>query len=570
MKKECPKCGSQLPEEAAFCLNCFYSFDATAKPKKEKKKRFAPLFLKLKQNKTRFLGCAFATAAFLLIMGICIIAMKSANSGDYLESETDTTIIKQTETVAVTNDSGEAVTDDSGEQVFEVVEVTKIETILASTTEKQGFFDKIFNSDTKGDPQKEDKNETEQKNKNENSSSDKTTEVAETTEKQGFIDGIIDSIFGDDEKDTTSAPSTEKQPIEEEHGTTESASSSVTSSTTATQPSTTKPTQATTATTVGTTAVTTTESGSYYFEYEAQYSSKPDGNIKLTKYVGNASIVTIPSYVDGRKVSAIYTDCFINDSKIKEIHFDDSTTYTISTYSHCFNNLSSLTKIVTNNKGVHMDGHFAYKCPITYIGKDGTTANKLVDGAYYKGTTFYWFTAHPSYTTLTLPDWCTKIDNSNNLNEVSNLKVINIHKNVTNVPYMTIHYNSGLKEINIESGNPMCFSQDGVLFSKFSSSETGFKYCVYPNSKTDKIFKIPSGKNCKFDFGVGGDFSDKVTNYALQELWLPADAVLSNPSSKQFFDNYPNLKRIYITKDHPQYTDILNGNFDGELIIADF
>ena len=549
MEKKCPNCGNPIPEEAAFCLKCFYSISDSVEPKEEEKKKKAVLFPWLKQHGKNLGKGATAMLTFLLIMGVCILAMKSMNSGNNLKPENDTTIIKETSTVAVTDIGGEAVTDEAGEQVFEVVEVTKIATVF--TTEKQGFFDKFFGSSTTEDETKK--------------ASTEKSDSSETTKKQSFFDKLFDNDKKEEEKITENSSTTQNNaPLTEEHGTTQVLPTSEESTTK--KPTTTKPTH----TETQTSEVYETESGSYYFEYEAHYPSQPDGNIKLTKYVGNANIVTIPCYVDGRKVSAIFTDCFINDSKIKEIHFDDTITYTISTYSHCFNNLSSLTKIVTNNKGVHMDGYFAYKCPITYIGKNGTTDNKLVDGAYYKGSTFYWFTAHPSYTTLTLPDWCTKIDNGNNLNEVSNLKVINIHKNVTNVPYMTIDYNSGLKEINIESGHPMCFSQDGVLFSKFSSSETGFKYCVYPNSKTDKVFKIPSGKNCKFSFGVGGDFSNKVTNYALQELWLPADAVLSNPSSKQFFDNYPNLKRIYITKDHPQYTDILNGNFDGELIIADF
>lgn len=554
LEKKCPNCGKELPEEASFCLYCFTDIDnykksevrpvAVVSTKNSAKKATVFCAFKSKFNKKLFCRIGLV-AAFLLIMGICIFAMKSMNSGDNLKPENDTTIIKETSTVAVTDKGGEAVTDEAGEQVFDVVEVTKIAPV--STTEKQGFFDKIFNNST---TKKDDKND-----KNNNSDS------TETTKKQSFLD----KLFGNDEeeeKTTENSSTTQKNDFStEEHGTTQSSSTS--EEITTTKPTTTKPTQ----TETQTSEVYETESGSYYFEYEAHWPSQPDGNIKLTKYVGNASIVTIPCYVDGRKVSAIFTDCFINDSKIKEIHFDDTITYTISTYSHSFNNLSSLTKIVTNNKGVHMDGYFAYKCPITYIGKDGTTNNKLVDGAYYKGSTFYWFTAHPSYTTLTLPDWCTKIDNGNNLDEVSNLKVINIHKNVTNVPYMCLDYNSGLKEINVESGNPMCFSQDGVLFY---SSEAGSKYCVYPNSKTDKVFKIPSGKNCKFGFGVGGDYSQKVTNYALEELWLPADAVLSAPSSKQFFDNYPNLKKIYITENHPQYDNIKNGNFNGELIVTDF
>ncbi|MGN1315961.1 MAG: hypothetical protein ACI4VW_02770, partial [Acutalibacteraceae bacterium] len=107
---------------------------------------------------------------------------------------------------------------------------------------------------------------------------------------------------------------------------------------------------------------------------------------------------------------------------------------------------------------MHISPCFAINCPITYLGKGGEADNKLIDGAYYTGTAFLWFTAHPSYTTLTFPEWCTKIDNGHNLDEVSNLQVMNIHKNVSNIPTNALHYGDGLKAINVESGHPDALS----------------------------------------------------------------------------------------------------------------
>ena len=612
MIKKCPNCHKELPEEAAFCLYCntVLTKDAAGKATKDKNKKKAVRKEQLNKKKTfTYIGMV---AAFILLMGICITALKYCNS-DSSVKPVGTTIKTVTSTVAVTEENGEPVTDAQGEQVFDIVTVTEVEVL---TTKKHNIFDKVFNnnSDKTDNPGKNDNNNTGISDESTTKKGgffdklfgkddvDTTTEkndtagktdsqvsdaIPETTKKESFFD----KLFGDDEEDTEeevkttgSAASTTKEngatvapTAPETNEPTATITPTHPTSTTTTQPATSAPTSTTTTKPTESTnttkppeisSVLSSENSSYYFEYEPQYKSNPEGNIALTKYIGNASVVTIPSYVDGRKVAAIREDCFKNDSKIKEINFDDSTTYTISLYSHCFNNLTSLTKVVFNNKGVHIDSPFAYNCPILYLGKDGKTDNKLIDGAYYKGSVFYWFSAHPSFTVLTFPDWCTKIDNNHNLNEVPNLKVINIHRNVTNVPYMSLRYSQGLSAINVENGHPLCFSKDGVLFSKLSQNDSTYSYCIYPYSKTDSVFKMPQ-IDTKCTLGIGPN-SAVIANQYLEELWLPSNGYLYAPDSKYFYETcYCNLKRIYIHKDHPQY-DKISKTFKGELIVKDF
>ncbi|MBS7359256.1 MAG: zinc ribbon domain-containing protein [Oscillospiraceae bacterium] len=545
MERKCPNCGKKLPEEASFCLYCFSDindFKKTEVPiavksnKKIPKPTPALITLKTKFNK-RLLRRIGYVAAFLLIMGICVFAMRSVNLNSSLKAEADTTIIKETSAVAVTNEAGESVTDENGEQVFDIVEVTKIAQV--TTTEKQGFFDKIFNSTSKKNQGNEDKN----------GDSDSTS----TTKRQSFFD----KLFGKDEEDTTSNSSTTQKndTTTEEYGTTENSSAS---SSTTTQPTATKPSQ----TETQTSEIYETNTGSYYFEYRAANPSYPDGNIALTKYVGDASVVTIPSYIDGRKVSEIYTDCFINEPKIKEINCDDSTTYILIFSYHCFNNLTSLNRVVLNGRSMHISPCFAINCPITYLGKGGEAGNKLVDGAYYVNNAFYWFTAHPSYTTLTFPEWCTKIDNGHNLDEVSNLQVMNIHKNVKNIPTSPLHYGDGLKAINVENGNPEAFSSEGVLFYRWGAND--YLQSLYPYQKTSKSFKVPN--NCCLHSGKS---TQKTVNTYLEELYLPATAFLSSPDADGFYKNcFPNLKKIHLSKNHPQYDEIAK-TFKGELIVED-
>lgn len=589
MDRICPNCGKELPEEAEFCLYCFTDIKNFKKDKEEIAKPVIekPVVIKSEpevkaqkkpEKKTRKqLLCRIACVlAFLIVILLCAVGMKSCGRKNAPvnneEVVTQTTVVKETVAVAVTDPQGEQITDAQGEQVTSIVEVTKVETItIATTTQKRGFFDKLFSTTS---PSKNDKNTTENNTSVGGATSDNNT--TETTEK-GFLDGIIDSIFGDDKKEESTTQETQLSTTEA-YGTTAPSTvpsntkphttSAVTTMLSTTQKVTQATTQAPVTTTqkpVTTTQVQTTESSSYYFEYEAASAAYPEGNIKLTKYVGNASIVTVPSYIDGRKVAKIGEKCFANDSRITEIHIDTATDYVMSFEGYAFYNLSSLSKIVSPLRGLSFSPNFAYNCPLLYIGKGDGQKNLIENGMYFRNG-LMWVTSHPSMTTLTIPETCKAIDNGHNLAEVSDIKVINIHKNVSNVPRYGYDYNSSLQAINVEDGNPCCFSKDGVLFSKLNSTDTTYAYSVYPASKKDKVFKMPENQPCKLNINT----KLTVNNAYLEELWLPANCTLSSASSKQFFNAFPNLKRIYIAENHPQYNDLINGNFEGEVIVADF
>lgn len=564
MEKKCIKCNKPIPDEAAFCLFCFTEQEAglstaplvygTAAPtKKIGKKVIAGIVL-----------CAFV---FLFLLGGCIAAMKKSNSSSQLATETpmtETQVVTYTQTVDVTDASGEQVTNSSGEAVTNVITVTQIHTYVpVQTTEEQGFFDKLFN----------DNKETTADNTSAGDKNPQTT--TETTEKQGFFD----KLFGNDTTATTKAPPSFADVV-----TTQKADSSSTTknNTSSVQPGTTqKPSTTQTPTTHRPTTTQkpsttqapatqpTTEQGSYYFEYKAYSSQYPDGHITLTKYVGNASVVTIPFKIDNRIVVGVSTDCFKDDSRIREIRveYNRSRPYFIVS-THAFNNLSNLTKIdCTENGSFHPSPQFAVNCPITemiYSGHERT----FIDGAYYyNGTALLWFTSHPDYTTLTLPAQCTKIDNGHNLAEVPNLKVLNIHKNVSNIPFLYIHYNDGLEQVNVEAGNPWALSVNGVMFCKNVSNKP-FDYCIYPRQNKTKTLVMPRvEQTCKLGYSRS---SLNIANDNLEELWMNKTSLLTSPDSKAMYTTaYPNLKRIYITPNHPQY-DLIAKTFTGELIVKDF
>ena len=566
MEKKCIKCNKPIPDEAAFCLFCFTEQEAglstaplvygTAAPtKKIGKKVIAGIVL-----------CAFV---FLFLLGSCIAAMKKSNSSSQLATETpvtETQVVTYTQTVDVTDASGEQVTDASGEAVTNVITVTQIQTYVpqqAQTTEEKGFFDKLFN----------DNKETTADNTSAGDKNPQTT--PETTEKQGFFD----KLFGNDETTaTTKTPAPFADVISTQKidntSTTKNNTSSVhpatTQKPTTTQSTTQKPatTQKPTTTQPNTTQPTT-EQPSYYFEYETYDSRYPEGNIMLTKYVGNASVIHIPTHIDGRKVYAVGKNCFVNNYQLREIYVDYSSSrdfFYFSSFS--FDNCPNLTKIdCTENMGISISPWFSKGCPIIefiYRGHE----KSFVDGAYYYGgTALLWFTSHPDYTTLTLPAQCTKIDNGHNLAEVPNLKVLNIHKNVSNIPFMYIHYNDGLEQVNVEAGNPWAVSVNGVMFCRNATNKP-FDYSIYPKQNKTKTLVMPRAElTCKLCYSRS---SLNIANDNLEELWMNETSLLTSPDSKAMYTTaYPNLKRIYITPNHPQY-DLIAKTFTGELIVKDF
>lgn len=580
MEKKCIKCSKVIPEEAAFCLYCFTEQEAglntaplvygTAAPvKKMSKKAIAGIVL-----------CAFV---FLFLLGGCIAAMKKNNSTSQLATDTpvtETQVVTYTQTVDVTDASGEQVTDASGEAVTNVITVTQIHTYVpvpVQTTEEKGFFDKLFDNGK----------ETTANNTSAGDNNPQT--VPETTEKQGFFD----KLFGKDETTTTTkAPAPFADVVTTQKGnntsTTKNNASTVqpatTQKTVTTQkpattqaPTTQKPTttakptttQKPTTTAAPVTTQSTTEQSSYYFEYAPYDPKNPDGKIKLTKYVGNASVVHIPTHINGKRVYSVEESCFENNYQLREIHVDyasNRNSFYFSRFS--LKNCPNLTKInCTESLSLNISPSFSVGCPITeMIFKNHR--ERFIDGAYYYGgASLLWYTCHPDYTTLTLPPQCTKIDNGHNLNEVPNLRVLNIHKNVSNIPHSYLGYSDGLEQVNVEPGNPWAYSVNGIMFCRYSQSHQ-FDECIYPRQNKTKTLVMPrTDLKCTLGFSRS---SVQITNDNLEELWLNESSLIYAPDSSWMYTTaYPNLKRIYITPNHPQYA-LIAKTFTGELIVKDF
>lgn len=301
------------------------------------------------------------------------------------------------------------------------------------------------------------------------------------------------------------------------------------------------------------------ENPSEVFEYVPY--ERSETQISITKYKGNSAFVTIPDYIDGLMVVELRTNAFLNNSKVQTVDIPKGNRAFLWLRTNCFNNCSSLLTINLYNNDLGTLGDFSVDCPIKDV-NISFWQYKFVDGALYynngKTWEFRYFAGNPCYTTLTLQSWCRSISNSNNLDTAKNLKVINIHKNITSVPTSQIwDYNQNLEAFNVEAGNPNLFSKDGVLFWK--SSNENIYTAIYPYGKKDQIFTMPSGDAQYVLYAYSN-----VVNPYLTEIYLPINSYFSS-SISTYYSAFPNLKKIHLRSGHPSY-DKISAEFTGETL----
>lgn len=374
--------------------------------------------------------------------------------------------------------------------------------------------------------------------------------TVEATTKKTIFSEIISNIISKDD---------DKKPSDNNNDTTVSATKL-----TETKPMKTEPTETRPAETEQTETELTTkeeiinENPADVFEYEPY--EKSATKISITKYKGNASFVTVPDYINGLMVVEIKKDAFLNNSKIKTIDIIKGGRSFIWLRSMCFNNLSSLITINLYDNNLGLNSSFAVDCPIKNFNIT-SWQYKFVNGAIYTYNQNNWefktFCGNPCYTTLTLEPWCKIISNDNNLYYAKNLKIINIHKDVTKIPNFPYDYNNSLEAVNVEDGNEKYLSKDGVLFiySDYDNSYNAF----YPASKKDKTFTMPQKEGFTFHL----DAKTTVINPYVEEIYLPLNSSIGIGTQSSSF---PNLKTLYFAKDNPCY-DKIKFVYTGKLVL---
>lgn len=533
MKKSCPNCNKQLPEEATFCLYCYTNLSdtesgAVAVPKKTFNKKILSRIL--------------IVAAFLVIIGVSVIALKHFVSQPAL-TPADTTVITEKQTVPVTDASGEAVTDENGEQVFDTITVTKTQPII--TTEKQGLLDKIFNNETENNASTQ---------ANENASDSKTEE---TTEKQSWFD----KLFGNDETQPhTTEPTTQKSDeTKPQASTTEVASTSADTdekntdsssqstasqkeSSSSTEKETTKPSSTTTTETIPTTAPKQDDDFTF---------TVVNGSVKLLSYTGNSSVVRVPAEIDGKHVAYLGSNVFSNKSNITSIIFEGATSGSEKFYlpanTTVFNSLPKLTSVTfpfeTNNHFINSDGSTNYtysfgtlfaNCPKVNAVNFGPYINSMlssgmsrmysVDGVVFVNTSseisLLWYPTAKTQSDYTVPNNVRKIEKNAFFNN-AHLETITFSSKVSSVAGHNFRNCTKLSAFYVADGNTKLTAVDGVLiYPGFTINNQPFYGAFYPPAKSDTAFSFPTDKNMYIDIYTfcGNPYLKEITIFGISRI----------------------------------------------------
>ena len=345
------------------------------------------------------------------------------------------------------------------------------------------------------------------------------TEIIETTTKKGFLETIIDKVIG--EENTESTETTTQQTIT----TTLTTTSPTTTNSNTTNPTTTNPN-----TTQHTTA-TPTQPSATDFEYV-----DVNGEIKIVKYIGTSSTVTVPSHIDGKHVSFLGENAFANNSNIKKIVFTGTSSGTYKFYlpknRTVFNNLPNLTSIVfpyethyrmtDDSKAVGNNTFYTLivNCPklsyidfsdnvnsdysssmLTMYSIDGVVFarqnTKMVDDQPVDSKLIYYPPAKTD-TSYTIPSRATAIEKfafSNN----PYIKSIHFTATTNSVAWNFLGC-SNLSSFTVDSGNSILFAKNGVLYTGSSTvNGVAYKSFFYPPAKTDSSFTFVDNYNLAMD-----------------------------------------------------------------------
>lgn len=532
--KKCPFCGTELPEEASFCLTCSSVLNEKSVVTKQKKKPIIVIPTK-KIAQVSSIVCAIA-----IVLASCFFAIKSIRKIPVAEQPVITTI------VPVTEENGEIATNANGEQIFEITEIIE-------TTTKKNFFESLIDKvtgDTTEPVTEKDKQNSETSSENTSSNEEtpsfsevKTTIINNVTETTTKKSSLWDDIFDWDNikfpeipeeegttkaKETTTAPIKPSKPAPVDPTTT-------TSTTTTTKPTTTAPTTTAPTTTTPTTTKPTTTVAPQPSVTDFQY-VEVNGEIKITKYTGNSSTVTVPAYINGKHVAFLGENAFSNNSNIHKIVFtgipSGKDRFYLPKSRTVFNNLPNLTSITfpyetyqrmtddSKNPGNDTFYELIVNCPklsaVYFTDKINPDFSSLtltmysIDGVVFArqntnnsngqplDSELMYYPPAKSNSSYTIPSRATSIEKfafSNN----PHIKTIHFSSTTRYVTWNFLGCNN-LSAFTVDTNNPYLFAENGVLYTGSATvNGVSYKSFFYPPAKTDSSFTFIDGYNLAMD-----------------------------------------------------------------------
>ncbi|MBQ8767821.1 MAG: leucine-rich repeat protein, partial [Clostridia bacterium] len=256
-----------------------------------------------------------------------------------------------------------------------------------------------------------------------------------------------------------------------------------------------------------------------------------NGEIKITKYTGNSSTVTVPAYIDGKHVAFLGENAFAGNSNIKKIVFEGTTSGTarfyLPTSRIVFNNLPNLTSITfpyetyyrmtSDSKSPSNDTFYdlIINCPklssIDFTSKVNSDYSSSilnmysVDGVVFSrqntSTVDSYLMYYPPAKTASAYTVPSRVRQVNKFAFQDNPHIKSIHFSAS---VQTVAANfigcSKLTSFTVDSDNSRLFAENGVLYTgAISHNGVEYKTFYYPPGKTDSSFTFNDDYNLSID-----------------------------------------------------------------------
>ena len=205
---------------------------------------------------------------------------------------------------------------------------------------------------------------------------------------------------------------------------------------------------------------------------EYQYAVLSNGTAEITNYLGSATNLTIPSTIDGYKVTSIGSEAFSHCQSLTSVTIPSGVT---SINDDAFWDCKNL-KSVTIPNSVKSIGDSAFgACGLTSV----TIPNSVTS------------IAHSAFA------WCRNLKSATIPNSVKSighyafegcaLTSVTIPNSVTSIGYGAFFDCSKLTSITVDSNNKNYTSLNGVLYNKGKT-----EILAYPSAKTDSTYTAPN------------------------------------------------------------------------------
>ena len=268
-----------------------------------------------------------------------------------------------------------------------------------------------------------------------------------------------------------------------------------------------------------------------------EYSLLDDGTVNITKYVGSDSDVTIPNVIDGKKVTTIGENAFVNCKSLISILISNTvTTIGASAFYNCIN----LEKILISDSVTNI-GVYAFTNTAWY--------NNQPDGMIIVGKVLYEYKGNmPENTELIIPKGIVSITAQAFFNR-SNLVSIVIPDGVTSIGSNAFDFCSNLKNISIPESiisigsltfdNTAWYDEqpDGMIF-------VGKVLYKYKGNTTENVI-IPDGIITIQDDAFWGT--------SLKKIYIPRSV---ESIGNNAFDLCRNLVEINVDKNNNKYSSL--------------